>query len=247
MADERVAWDGSLPSFMTPATDPQTGQWSPAWRPIIELMFQRTGGDFDAAFRAVADADVMRSQFAEISRSVDILAGQVASLRDDLSSANRDDARLASIEATQQSMAGRLSALDATASDDDARYSRIEGAFNSLVGQFNGLVAMTQAENIFANGENQDVSFKKITVNNTANLKGNATIAGSGYQLGFFSYGGELMQTPTFANVNGAIGGLTISNPPTQAEVQALRDACETLADGTRNVRAALQAYNLIG
>ena len=30
---------------------------------------------------------------------------------------------------------------------------------------------------------------------------------------------------------NGFIGGLTISNPPTQAEVQALRDECEKLRD----------------
>jgi hypothetical protein len=32
-------------------------------------------------------------------------------------------------------------------------------------------------------------------------------------------------------NTDGAIGGLTISDPPTQLEVQALRDKCEELAD----------------
>lgn len=30
---------------------------------------------------------------------------------------------------------------------------------------------------------------------------------------------------------DGVIGGLTVSNPPTQAEVQALRDECEKLRD----------------
>ena len=38
----------------------------------------------------------------------------------------------------------------------------------------------------------------------------------------------------TLSNVDGAIGGLRISDPPTQAEVQALRDACEELADDVR-------------
>jgi hypothetical protein len=32
-------------------------------------------------------------------------------------------------------------------------------------------------------------------------------------------------------NQDGEMGGLTISDPPTQAEVQALRDKCEELAD----------------
>ena len=31
--------------------------------------------------------------------------------------------------------------------------------------------------------------------------------------------------------MDGGIGSLTISEPPTQAEVQALRDRCEELAD----------------
>jgi hypothetical protein len=35
-------------------------------------------------------------------------------------------------------------------------------------------------------------------------------------------------------NADGEIAGLTISDPPTQAEVQALRDKCEELADGVR-------------
>lgn len=51
---------------------------------------------------------------------------------------------------------------------------------------------------------------------------------------------------PTLGNANGAIGGLTISNPPTQAEVQALRNACETLADDLRAMNTQLQAYKYV-
>jgi len=40
----------------------------------------------------------------------------------------------------------------------------------------------------------------------------------------------------------GEIGGLKISNPPTQAEVQALRDACEELADDVRALAVLLHA-----
>ena len=38
----------------------------------------------------------------------------------------------------------------------------------------------------------------------------------------------------TLGNVDGEIAGLTISDPPTQAEIQALRDKCEELADDVR-------------
>jgi len=38
------------------------------------------------------------------------------------------------------------------------------------------------------------------------------------------------------------IGGLTISNPPTQAEVQALRDRCEELADDVRALATLVHA-----
>ena len=40
------------------------------------------------------------------------------------------------------------------------------------------------------------------------------------------------------ANVDGEIRGLTISDPPTQAKVHALRDACEELADDVRALSA---------
>jgi len=57
----------------------------------------------------------------------------------------------------------------------------------------------------------------------------------------------------TLGNTDGEIGGLTISDPPTQAEVQALRDACEELADGLRalstlihSLRTALVAVGVV-
>jgi hypothetical protein len=46
----------------------------------------------------------------------------------------------------------------------------------------------------------------------------------------------------TLGNTNGEIGGLTISNPPTQAEVQALRDRCEELADDVRALSTLVHA-----
>jgi hypothetical protein len=46
----------------------------------------------------------------------------------------------------------------------------------------------------------------------------------------------------TLGNVDGEIGGLTISDPPTQAEVQALRDKCEELADDVRALSALMHA-----
>ena len=46
----------------------------------------------------------------------------------------------------------------------------------------------------------------------------------------------------TLGNTDGEIGGLTISDPPTQAEVQALRDKCEELADDVRALSALVHA-----
>jgi hypothetical protein len=43
-------------------------------------------------------------------------------------------------------------------------------------------------------------------------------------------------------NTDGEIGGLTISDPPTQAEVQALRDMCEELADDVRALSTLVHA-----
>jgi hypothetical protein len=46
----------------------------------------------------------------------------------------------------------------------------------------------------------------------------------------------------TLGNVDGEIGGLMISDPPTQAELQALRDRCEELADDVRALSTLVQA-----
>jgi hypothetical protein len=65
-------------------------------------------------------------------------------------------------------------------------------------------------------------------------------IGATGGKIGF--YGATPVTQPagadqsavTLGNDDGEIGGLTISDPPTQAEVQALRDKCEELADDVR-------------
>jgi hypothetical protein len=44
------------------------------------------------------------------------------------------------------------------------------------------------------------------------------------------------------ATSNASSGGLTISDPPTQAEVQALRDKCEELADDVRAMSMLVHA-----
>jgi hypothetical protein len=46
----------------------------------------------------------------------------------------------------------------------------------------------------------------------------------------------------TLGNADGEIAGLTISDPPTQGEVQALRDKCEELADDLRALSTLVHA-----
>jgi hypothetical protein len=53
---------------------------------------------------------------------------------------------------------------------------------------------------------------------------------------------GAAQAAVTLGNTDGEIGGLTISDPPTQAEVQALRDKCEELADDVRALSALVHA-----
>lgn len=43
-------------------------------------------------------------------------------------------------------------------------------------------------------------------------------------------------------NTDGEIAGLTISDPPTQLEIQALRDKCEELADDVRALSTLVHA-----
>lgn len=52
--------------------------------------------------------------------------------------------------------------------------------------------------------------------------------------------------TVLHGNVDGVIGALTIGSTYSQAQVQALRDACETLADDVRSLRAALVTLGLV-
>ena len=53
---------------------------------------------------------------------------------------------------------------------------------------------------------------------------------------------GTAQAAVTLGNTDGEIGGLTISDPPTQAEVQALRDKCEELADDVRALSTLVHA-----
>jgi hypothetical protein len=73
-------------------------------------------------------------------------------------------------------------------------------------------------------------------------------IGATGGKIGF--YGATPVVQPsgadqaavTLGNTDGEIGGLTISDPPTQSEVQALRDACEELADDVRALSTLVHA-----
>ncbi|MCL4180629.1 MAG: hypothetical protein KJ072_23140, partial [Verrucomicrobia bacterium] len=62
-------------------------------------------------------------------------------------------------------------------------------------------------------------------------------IGASGGKIGFYGVppvtqpAGADQAAVILGSTDGEIGGLTISDPPTQAEVQALRDKCEELAD----------------
>jgi hypothetical protein len=84
-------------------------------------------------------------------------------------------------------------------------------------------------------------------------------VGATGDKIGFFGAtpvvqpSGANQAAVTLGNVDGEIGGLTISDPPTQAEVIALRDACEELADDIRvlstlvhALRSALVAEGLV-
>lgn len=73
-------------------------------------------------------------------------------------------------------------------------------------------------------------------------------IGATGGKIGFYGVApvvqpaGADQAAVTLGNADGEIGGLTISDPPTQAEVQALRDACEELADDVRALSTLVHA-----
>ena len=64
--------------------------------------------------------------------------------------------------------------------------------------------------------------------------------------LGFFGSAPVAKTTVTLGNTDNEIGGLTISAAYAQAEMQALRDKCEELADDVRALKAALSSYGLV-
>lgn len=65
-------------------------------------------------------------------------------------------------------------------------------------------------------------------------------------KVGFFGTTPVVKATISFGNTDNEIGGLTISAAYSQAEVQALRDKCEELADDVRALKAAISNYGLI-
>ena len=73
-------------------------------------------------------------------------------------------------------------------------------------------------------------------------------VGATGGKIGFYGVtpvvqpAGADQAAVTLGNTDGEIGGLTISNPPTQAEVQALRDKAEELADDVRALSALVHA-----
>jgi hypothetical protein len=74
------------------------------------------------------------------------------------------------------------------------------------------------------------------------------TVGATGGKIGFYGVtpvtqpAGADQAAVTLENADGEIGGLTISDPPTQAEVEALRDKCEELADDVRALSALVHA-----
>jgi hypothetical protein len=75
-----------------------------------------------------------------------------------------------------------------------------------------------------------------------------AIVGATGSKIGFYGVtpvvqpSGADQAAVTLGNTDGEIDGLTISDPPTQSEVQALRDKCEELADDVRALAALVHA-----
>jgi hypothetical protein len=75
-----------------------------------------------------------------------------------------------------------------------------------------------------------------------------AIVGATGGRIGFYGVtpvtqpAGADQAAVTLGNADSEIGGLTISDPPTQAEVQALRDKCEELADDVRALSLLVHA-----
>lgn len=73
-------------------------------------------------------------------------------------------------------------------------------------------------------------------------------IGATGGKIGFWGVtpvtqpAGAGQAAVTLGNADGEIGSLTISDPPTQAELQALRDKCEELGDDVRTLSTLVHA-----
>lgn len=65
-------------------------------------------------------------------------------------------------------------------------------------------------------------------------------------KIGFFGTTPVTKTTVTLGNTDNEVGDLSISAVYSQAEVQALRDKCEELADDVRALKAALSSYGLV-
>lgn len=65
-------------------------------------------------------------------------------------------------------------------------------------------------------------------------------------KIAFFGATPVTKTTVTLGNADNAIGGLTIGTAYSQAEIQALRDKCEELADDVRVLKAVLSSYGLV-
>lgn len=64
--------------------------------------------------------------------------------------------------------------------------------------------------------------------------------------VGFFGTAPVTKTTVTLGNTDDEIGSLAIGATYSQAEVQALRDKCEELADDVRALKSALAGYGLV-
>jgi len=65
-------------------------------------------------------------------------------------------------------------------------------------------------------------------------------------KIGFFGVAPVTKTTVTLGNMDNEIGSIPIGMVYSQAEVQALRDKCEELADDVRVLKAALSSYGLV-
>ena len=137
----------------------------------------------------------------------------------------------------QQTDADRqaLAQLRAKAETGDAQ-SQFELGEAFYLGKFDVATNYVEAVKWFRQAANQ-------------NLAGAQYIVGAtGGKIGFYGVtpvvqpAGSDQAAVTLGNVDGEIGSLTISDPPTQSEVQALRDICEELADDVRVLSTLVHA-----